>query len=343
MPKRKRAAPKEAGATAAEREAELHEYISTHRNGNTHATYTSGWTMFERWIDEVENPKRRKTERVRKEWLTGNDVAAYLRYLVEVKGSAIATVTGAIAAINDHLRYKIAWDFNPCGEAVVTQMRHVLIPLAKQATQKKVITIEILTTIHRATRKAKTPIGHRDSAMFMLAYYGLLRISEVVRMNRGDILFSHETVDGKQRVMMTIHVDRMCKNDKERKGHDRLVVESSDERHCVVDQMIEHMRSTQTATMADGDPLFVTATGARLSIDTPRGRAKWWLKEIGITDGDRYGFHSMRAGGATAAANAGATREQIMLHGNWKSSAVDGYIHADTNQRLKASSAMGKQ
>ena len=55
------------------------------------------------------------------------------------------------------------------------------------------------------------------------------------------------------------------------------------------------------------------------------------------------GFHSMRAGGATAAYNAGATEAEIKLHGNWRSDAVKLYIHPNTEQRLKASGAMGKE
>ena len=220
--------------------------------------------------------------------LTGSDVATYLRYLVEVKGSAIATVTGAIAAINDHLRYEIEWNYNPCGAAIVAQMRHILIPLAKQATQKKVIELSTLTAIHAAAAATRTDIGRRDSATFMLAYFGLLRISEVVRLNRKDINFTYEQIDGARTVVMRVHVDRMCKNDTKREGHERIIAQATDGRHCVATQMMRYLNNTKgTAESA----LFTTATGERLNIDTPRGRLKHWLKATGVEGVERYGFH----------------------------------------------------
>ena len=50
------------------------------------------------------------------------------------------------------------------------------------------------------------------------------------------------------------------------------------------------------------------------------------IKSIGM-DPALFGMHSLRAGGATAAANAGAPDRLFKRHGRWKSeSAKDGYV-----------------
>ena len=55
----------------------------------------------------------------------------------------------------------------------------------------------------------------------------------------------------------------------------------------------------------------------------------------------QYGFHSLRAGAATASAKAGVPGEQIKLHGNWASNAYLAYIRPDEETKLEASNALG--
>ena len=52
-----------------------------------------------------------------------------------------------------------------------------------------------------------------------------------------------------------------------------------------------------------------------------------------------FGMHSLRAGGATAAANAGVEEDRLFKrHGRWKSeSAKDGYVKDSLDRRLKVS------
>ena len=51
-----------------------------------------------------------------------------------------------------------------------------------------------------------------------------------------------------------------------------------------------------------------------------------------------FGMHSLQAGGATVAANAGVPHRLFTRHGRWKSeSAKDGYIKDSVEKRLKVS------
>ena len=47
-----------------------------------------------------------------------------------------------------------------------------------------------------------------------------------------------------------------------------------------------------------------------------------------------FSSHSLRRGGAIAAAEAGASRELIKLHGRWRSDAVDAYLQSSLATRL---------
>ena len=55
-----------------------------------------------------------------------------------------------------------------------------------------------------------------------------------------------------------------------------------------------------------------------------------------------YGMHSLRAGGATAAANAGVPDRLFKRHGRWKSEAAkDGYVKDSIESRLTVSKSLG--
>ena len=62
---------------------------------------------------------------------------------------------------------------------------------------------------------------------------------------------------------------------------------------------------------------------------------------IGL-DTSKFGLHSLRSGGASAAANAGIGDRIFKKHGRWRSeSAKDGYGHESINEKLKVSKNLG--
>ena len=79
-----------------------------------------------------------------------------------------------------------------------------------------------------------------------------------------------------------------------------------------------------------------------LSTNTPRHRLIYWLEQIDTKDSTKYGFHSLRAGGASEAARAGVHERDIKQHGNWASDAVRVYLTAGTEERLHASDAIAQ-
>ena len=61
-----------------------------------------------------------------------------------------------------------------------------------------------------------------------------------------------------------------------------------------------------------------TATGVAFSVANVRRVVKWLMAELGL-DPARFGAHSLRIGGATAALAAGIVPAQIRLLGRWSS------------------------
>jgi len=65
------------------------------------------------------------------------------------------------------------------------------------------------------------------------------------------------------------------------------------------------------------------------------------LADLGFPS-EEFGLHSLRSGGATAAANAKVPDRLFKRHGCWKSkNAKDGYIKDDVESRLKVSKSLG--
>ena len=73
-------------------------------------------------------------------------------------------------------------------------------------------------------------------------------------------------------------------------------------------------------------------------------RARELIKDVfrDITDVSKISVHSLRAGGATSAANAGIADRLFKRHGRWASeNAKDGYVKDDFNSRLSATKSLG--
>lgn len=325
-----------------DRLAEARTWIKDNRNRNTERTYESGWRQFTQWAQEFENPLRLTSDQIDLERPSEAEIAAYLRFVVEVKKGTMGSVAAAIAAIADHIRYLITPSYNPCSSETVRLTQAALTPQARPSQQKAEIGWSLLVCIIEATQKQAKRANRRDALMFLLAYCTLLRTSEVARMDRADIKETTEEIDGRPVQVLRCHVNRLAKNDKKRQGHERLVAERpSTAPLCLVRLMRDFVNNDWTTGAGTSGALFQSDKGERLSADTPRGRLRHWMHIIGAKDPSAYGFHSLRAGGATDAAQAGVAARDIQMHGNWKSDAVLLYIRPQLMNRLAVGNALG--
>ena len=326
------------GSTHTQRRAAAIAFITANRNSNTQRTYLSAYGQFRHWAITIADPSRMQGEHVHLDRPSEVDICEYVQYMGVTMHYKTATIDGAVSAIADHIRYITTDSYDPCAGQLLQQTRAVMKPSAPVAEQKTHLTIADLHSICMATRPYTVgSIERRDGLMFALAFHTLLRVSEVVRLDLRDITFDTDTPMG-----MTVHVDKRAKNDAQRRGHNRRVQADDTAATCVVREMRAYF-TTLPHDVQTTRALFVTSTNERLSINTPGGRLKKWIaKAIPSAAVSTFGFHSLRAGGATAAMQHNVPGHVVQASGGWKSDAYKLYCRQGPTERLSVSAALNR-
>ena len=79
----------------------------------------------------------------------------------------------------------------------------------------------------------------------------------------------------------------------------------------------------------------------KLTYSRVREILKQKLEQLGFAS-EAFSLHSLRAGGATAAAKSGVPDRLFKRHGRWKSeNAKDGYVEDPLSERLAVSQKLG--
>jgi hypothetical protein len=219
-------------------------YFTTARMNSTTAMMNAASATVPRWKRQV----RQQLSVIDVERPTERHVAGYARYLADTKRTTMSTVHTSLASIADHLRLIITPEYSPCRGPLLKQMLRVLVPMAAPVQQTKEVTWPQLQSIAELASASGDAIAQRDSCMIMLAYHTFLRISEVARMDREDITFTTERVNGAPTLIMRVHVNRMAKNDHKRVGHERLVAERAPNvKFCMVRQVQAYLAASAPA------------------------------------------------------------------------------------------------
>lgn len=162
------------------------------------------------------------------------------------------------------------------------------------------------------------------SAAFSIAFHGFLRIGEIVYTKAGQVQQIIGIRDVKiheieQREAITININ-YSKTDQSGQGTP-IVIKKTDTQICPVQLLKNYLRERPDTN----GPLFCHFNGKHVS----RYQFSSVLNKALKVNGnklDRYKSHSFRIGAATAAAARGATDEEIMKLGRWKSNAFKSYI-----------------
>ena len=243
-------------------------------------------------------------------------VAAYIAYLAPL--CKVSTVQRRLSAINQ--QHAAAGYDSPIRSATVRlTMQGIKRTHAPQQTVRKVRPA-VTGFIYRLVDPLGTSlIDVRDRALILLGFAGAFRRSELVQLRLADIT---ETEDG-LRVML-----RQSKTDQEGEGFSKGIPYGHEHKTCPV-------RAWQawkaTAGITDG-LAFRSVTrhgelGTSLSGQAVADLIKRRARAAGLEYND-YSGHSLRAGLATAAAQAGASERSIAKQTGHKSLPVlRGYIH----------------
>ena len=195
--------------------------------------------------------------------------------------------------------------------------------------------------VEQAVGGENAPLANvRTLAICLISFAGFLRYNELAKLKESDLAFFEDHLE--------LYIES-SKTDQYRDGAWVVVARTRTEL-CPV-QMLE--RYMALASIGEDAEKFLfrgilnTKLGARLrpsgglSYTRVRELVLEMLAKIGL-DRSRYGLHSLRSGGASAAANAGIPDRWFKRHGRWRSeNAKDGYVKDSLVDRLSVTRNIG--
>ena len=150
---------------------------------------------------------------------------------------------------------------------------------------------------------------------------------------------------------VAINVDK-SNTDQLRKGNEVVIAKGSNPDTCLVKILSTYLARIKQDPLEHDNYIFrplrksrsghkLVSVNKPLSYSTIRDHFKASFKDI-VPDISRFGTHSLRAGGASAAANAGVNDRLFQRPGRWKTvSAMNGYVDDNLESRLTVSKMLG--
>ena len=262
-------------------------------------------------------------------------IVLYLEHLGEIKGSK-AAIEEAVNAL--------AWAHSLSGLPSPTASPFVQIVLdglrrahAKEVKKKEPFTVEMLKAITDDAIQTDSLADTRLAAACLLAFTGFLRYDEISNIRQCEIQFKADHISIK-----------IPKADQLRQG-DQVVIARTNSTSCPIAMLDRYM--VKAKIPADSSLfLFRPIVAGKI----PRLRDSGQLSHSRLSELlremlDKLGFaaveispHSLRAGGTTAAAEAGVPDRLFQRHGWWRSEkAKDGYVKDSLEKRLSVSKKLG--
>ncbi|XP_028514421.1 uncharacterized protein LOC114574911 [Exaiptasia diaphana] len=265
----------------------------------------------------------------------GAHVALYLSELMS-QGSSPAPVLSATYGIS--WAHRKALEPDPC--------QHPWVPQVCEAAKRLLGRPPV--------KKENLKVGHVQAIVDQFGYFGtsLADLQTVVIILVGFAGFlrwsdlSGIQVEGMQ--FHDTHMDIMLgkrKNDQYRKGS-MIPIARTGSVYCPVSMMERFIARTNTSTGPLFQEIKIQVGNQKLShnklrYSSARSQVLRMFKAIGLEE-KKFGLHSLRAGGASAASEAGIPERLISAHGGWKSeSSRNGYIRDNKQTRVSVSKALG--
>ena len=209
----------------------------------------------------------------------------------------------------------------------------------KPVQKRKPITIEILADMVQDTNSHPSLSNLRLTTFSLLAFAGFLRFDEAIYISC-DVMVMKE--------MAKVSLPR-SKTDQLRQGHEVLIARTSTPT-CPVAMLECYMVAAEVTLTSDLYLFRGICKGKAGEKLRPRGclsyttvRELFRKKLVDLEHSpEGFGLHSLRARGASAAAQAGIPDRLFKQHGRWSSdSAKDGYIEDSKENCLSVSKNIG--
>ena len=218
--------------------------------------------------------------------------------------------------------------------------------LSKPTTRKEPITSQILKKIYKhliQSRSTLSLVNQQLITFMLLPYAGFLRCDEALKIRRHDIAFHNS--------YLALFLES-SKTDVYR--HERTVLIARTGTY--MDPVFHLFKYLEMAKIHPKSEVYIF----RAITSGPNSQAQWLrctdrpisyttikdailasLTSIGL-DARRFSTHSLRAGGATSAANQGVTDRLFKVHGGWRSdNSKDRYVKDSIQRRLRVTLNLG--
>ena len=183
----------------------------------------------------------------------------------------------------------------------------------------------------------------RICSMTVLSFAAFLRIGEILNLRRADIGIHEDYI--------SIRV-RRSKTDKYSKGSEVLIsagvtvacpkkiLASYFEKAGLDSELTSECFIFRTLIKTSDGAMLISDGSRCLTYNRARDELAYYLECLGL-ERSVYGWHCLRHGGATAAAEAGVPDRLFKAHGRWQSEvAKDGYVHDSLRSKLSVSKAL---
>ena len=235
------------------------------------------------------------------------------------KGYATNTIRTFVSAIAYY--HKLSNFPDPSSTFKIEKTFQGLKKIRPSADQRKPITPAIINQLIAQLRKSDMTTYDKTlfTTMFLVAFYGLCRVSEIThsKANKHNLQLNSVTVQAKQsRIVITF------KSFKHSSTPQSVTINQQYPPNiCPVQTVQEYIKIRNTSTQT----LFVYSSGQPVT----RTRFNSVLKQVATLsklDSKLYTSHSFRIGGATLAARSGMSELTIQRLGRWHSKAFLKYL-----------------
>jgi site-specific recombinase XerD len=309
------------------------EILENSRATNTSKVYQASFNRWERWTSKYPEIDALPAQ--------PNHVILYITHLAEKAGS--------FSSINQFLS-ALSWAHNlqglasPVKDPVVTEVINgIKRKLACPTLRKEPFSADNMKNLVLLMRPVSLT-DVRNTTLMVIAFVAFLRFEEVTNIRIQDITFHAEHVE--------INIPK-AKTDQLRQGNS-LVIASTGGVTCPVTLLARYMKMAGLKQQKHNSSFLFTRiifknkklqlfhANKPMSYSNVRDMVKVKAQQLGL-DPKSFSTHSMRSGGATAAAAAGTDERLMQKHGRWAvSSSKDRYIVDALDKRLEVSKRLLK-
>ncbi len=268
-------------------------------------------------------------------------------YLVSLSHSCKSPAPILKATCSISWAHKLAGLEDPClGHLVKSTIEGLKRNLSVPLNKKEPITVEILEAMYDniCSDLSINNLFHiRTVVMCLLAFAGFLRFSELVNVKRCHLQFHSSHLD--------VFLPK-SKTDIYRDGK-HVIIARTGSKICPVGLLDKYIQLVESNGCV-GPESYIFRSLSKLKQgfklrDANQPMSYTRVREIILDalkplvgDVSKFCVHSLRSGGASAAANAGIQDRLFKRHGRWKSdSAKDGYVKDSLDVRLSVSKSLG--